>query len=702
MTITKEKKIILELAALVALLVPLLTLFKEGYPLYYAVRYNRIYSEWIELLIIAILSFAINFGIKKMHKRIVAIAIMILAFAYLHSTLIPVVASGLYLMALSLTGNLISGVSVVIIAEAVLSLFGAGTATGIRIFVLIATVITAVIVLRKYSFKHKFKINLYDPMFRLTVAVVLIVFLLNLCRLNITLDYDSLWYGFRSDHVLAPNGSIFEDLGLVGMVYTYSKGFEILTLPLSGLRSHAYILCFNLWIYLVGLKYTYKLAQRLSGKWLAYAAVIITALIPGITNMAVSAKSDMFTWVLQIMMLEKYFEYVDREGGFSSIIPFYLLSLTMKPTAVIFSTALFGMMIVYAVYRIIRDKETVQKPRIDAAIILSAIALIITWTRTFILTGVPFTSVFSGVLEALGFSMKYPFTAKSLPQNYQERSAVLVLADRVCKMLLSPVGKDMSHVIIAWGGSILFVLIVVIAIFRIKKCERRTAMRFVAIPFVIVNLISLAMLYQVDGNYYMMLYSLIIILAVYAAHDNLGIGNIIKLGFDKIVGKEKYFTGVLMVLLLVFQLFIITVTNWSSVLGFTPIKLNKGLYNHKNEERIELMQDGPEIYTLLNADGGSTKVVAFAEHPTCLKLPCIVESYSDIRAPWGNAELVETTDAFIEYLKFYEAEYLYCDDDFLNQEDWYWAKGLVEDMQSRGIVTEVVREGSCYLLKVDL
>ena len=40
---------------------------------------------------------------------------------------------------------------------------------------------------------------------------------------------------------MAGGTGLYENPGLVGMVYVYSKGFEVLTLPLCDLASHSYL-----------------------------------------------------------------------------------------------------------------------------------------------------------------------------------------------------------------------------------------------------------------------------------------------------------------------------------------------------------------------------------------------------------------------------------------------------------------------------
>lgn len=42
-----------------------------------------------------------------------------------------------------------------------------------------------------------------------------------------------------------------------------------------------------------------------------------------------------------------------------------------------------------------------------------------------------------------------------------------------------------------------------------------------------------------------------------------------------------------------------------------------------------------------------------------LQFPCVVQSYKDITSPWGNVELVNTVEAFEEYMAYAQADYAY-------------------------------------------
>ena len=73
------------------------------------------------------------------------------------------------------------------------------------------------------------------------------MFFLQAGRLNHELDYDSLHYGLRSAYVLDNGNGIYKNLGLINLVYTYSKGAEVLVLPLSGTPTYGFVLSFTFW-----------------------------------------------------------------------------------------------------------------------------------------------------------------------------------------------------------------------------------------------------------------------------------------------------------------------------------------------------------------------------------------------------------------------------------------------------------------------
>lgn len=726
--------------------VPSIRLFEEGDWLYYVIREPAMHKAWLEIIILAVFVFFVCLRVKKQRSCNCLLLIILIAVSYLYGMLFPVLLASMYFLLILSISDFVTGTSIVILIATVLSIIKLCNPYSLLISVILTAIVVNIfrfkkssdtngvslfqIIIKKSGFKA---INSdYSLQNRLISAVVFLVVLVQIARANNCIDFDSLWYGVRSGYVLAPNGDIFEDLGLVGMVYTYPKGFEILTLPLSGTPSYSVITAFNLSIFIYGLKKTWSIVNTIGERKGAATAVILTALVPGIVNMTLSAKPDIITWALQITMLDAFFKAVrsySRTENSITVISAFILSLAMKPTSFVFSTALFGMMLLYTFIRYVRHKNaenySFHLSKHYLRVLLPLSALTIVCYRTWKLTGMPVTSVFSGILGKLGFTLKYPFAASSIPQSYQEGSPIVIALKRMVKMLLMPDGKDMSHVLIAWGGSIFFILSLIIVSGNILKLKQylktrnqmplkgvnhtnpvSMAMWIIFLPYVIICFITLSMLYQVDGNYYMTLYSIIILSALYVlkeymtyqTDENAGAGayDTLKRSSSE---KKNLPIYIPIVAICVFQFLFITMTNWAGTTGFTEISLNQGYYDHRAYYELVLTKEDGRIYSLL-AENPQAKVVAFGTHPECLQFPCIVESYNDITSPWGNVEIVNTADAFIKYLSFFSADYVYADAEHLKEDAWQWSKGLLDEMTSRGVLYDFIFEGENWIAKV--
>ena len=136
------------------------------------------------------------------------------------------------------------------------------------------------------------------------LALLFTMAMIQIARVNLWPDYDSLHYGLRSPYILDNGRGIYENLGIINLVYTYPKGFEILSLPLAGTNTFGYMLCFNLWLTFLVLALTFGLAWKLSGDLgTGLLAAVFVSMVPGVMNMAITAKSDTATLVCQLCIL---------------------------------------------------------------------------------------------------------------------------------------------------------------------------------------------------------------------------------------------------------------------------------------------------------------------------------------------------------------------------------------------------------------
>ena len=544
-----------------------------------------------------------------------------------------------------------------------------------------------------------------------------LMFLIQVGRLNIALDFDTLWYGVRSQYIVAGGTGLYENPGLVGMVYVYSKGFEVLTLPLCDRASHSYLTFFNLWLAVLGIGAMVWNAVLLTGnrkqeteKKLTYHSVlpgimaaVLTVSVPGIMNMALTAKADLITWLLQLIMLGCFFQYIHVYENhwifLSGAAGSYFLSLTMKPTSLVFSTAVFGMMGLYLLWFWFHERGVAADlfhhlVRLIGSLCLPFGALVGIWARTMKITGMPVTSVFTSIFAWFGFKMKYPFATSELPQNYQEESTLHVLARRIWQMLMQPQGEDMGHVILAWGTSLMAVLIVMLVLYGIfsKKGDEQShiwnAALVIFFPFVIVSLISLSMLYQIDGNYFMLLYSMLILGACRA------MVYFKKIGFYPLASK-------CLAPLLVLNLIVTAISSWAWTAGFSEIHLlNKGRVNHRAQEQARMEEKGNTLIWQEVSQDPENRVIAFGTHPYCLQFPCNVESYKDITSPWGNVELVNSPEAFETYMAYAKTDYVYAEAGYLGPGSWEWSLDLLRELIRRGSLTDLFFENGNMLARV--
>lgn len=747
----------LVLFCVAAVLIPVKTLFTgNGFFADY-IHFTESKRMYVEIAILAVLIFGGLALLKRGRSRMYWLTAVVLVFSWIHVVFLPMVVSAVYLISLLAIGRFLRkrvffrgtvrersyfsfymdflfGASFAIVVYCLLSALGVGKIAWMRLSVYALGV--AALGFDFSSISCQCIMGWQTPSWMLDGSGVsreiprrvrrawtlaagwcVLMFLIQVGRLNIALDFDTLWYGVRSQYIVAGGTGLYENPGLVGMVYVYSKGFEVLTLPLCDLASHSYLTFFNLWLAVLGIGAMVWNAVLLTGnrkqeteKKLTYHSVlpgimaaVLTVSVPGIMNMALTAKADLITWLLQLIMLGCFFQYIHVYENhwifLSGAAGSYFLSLTMKPTSLVFSTAVFGMMGLYLLWFWFHERGAAadlfhHMVRLIGSLCLPFGALVGIWARTMKITGMPVTSVFTSIFAWFGFKMKYPFATSELPQNYQEESTLHVLARRIWQMLMQPQGEDMGHVILAWGTSLMAVLIVMLVLYGIfsKKGDEQShiwnAALVIFFPFVIVSLISLSMLYQIDGNYFMLLYSMLILGACRA------MVYFKKIGFYPLASK-------CLAPLLVLNLIVTAISSWAWTAGFSEIHLlNKGRVNHRAQEQARIEEKGNTLIWQEVSQDPENRVIAFGTHPYCLQFPCNVESYKDITSPWGNVELVNSPEAFETYMAYAKTDYVYAEAGYLGPGSWEWSLDLLRELIRRGSLTDLFFENGNMLARV--
>ena len=529
----------LVLFCVAAVLIPAKTLFTgNGFFADY-IHFTESKRMYVEIAILAVLIFGGLALLKRGRSRMYWLTAVVLVFSWIHVVFLPMVVSAVYLISLLAIGRFLRkrvffrgtvwersyfsfymdflfGASFAIVVYCLLSALGVGKIAWMRLSVYALGAAALGFDFSSISCQCIMGWQTLSWMldgsgvsreiprrvrraWTLAAGWCVLMFLIQVGRLNIALDFDTLWYGVRSQYIVAGGTGLYENPGLVGMVYVYSKGFEVLTLPLCDLASHSYLTFFNLWLAVLGIGAMVWNAVLLTGnrkqeteKKLTYHSVlpgimaaVLSISVPGIMNMALTAKADLITWLLQLIMLGCFFQYIHVYENhwifLSGAAGSYFLSLTMKPTSLVFSTAVFGMMGLYLLWFWFHERGAAADlfhhlVRLIGSLCLPFGALAGIWARTMKITGMPVTSVFTSIFAWFGFKMKYPFATSELPQNYQEESTLHVLARRIWQMLMQPQGEDMGHVILAWGTSLMAVLIVMLVLYGIlsKKGDEQS------------------------------------------------------------------------------------------------------------------------------------------------------------------------------------------------------------------------------------
>ena len=652
--------------------------------------------------------------------RIYILGGLVVIFTYSHCMLLPLLACTFYCVQIILLGHWIDekifkkfgqkiavyfeflvGVSANIIAFAVMSILGIGKILYLQCFV----AVTGGLLLAKYYkiFFRKMKsaISFLNSQYNMIVIIVLFL-MIAIGRAAIAIDYDSIWYGVRGALVLDNGKGIYENLNLTGCVYTYPKGFEILALPTSESESFGYIYMLNIIfsIYIIAL--SWSCTKELIGKEKAYIVAIMVSSVPGIMNMATTAKSDILTVIIQLISFYAGILFVKEEKKlyFEIALFAYILSLAFKPTAIIYSTAIFvPILFIY----IMHHKKIKGDSRCLKIQILSVGTLFLVWLRTYMLTGMPAMSVWAGLFSKFGFKVKYPYTTSvaNRGSNFRSvntwftRDVIYNAIERIKNFYLAPITEDMDHIVIVWGTVLITILTLVsliIFIFGIRKFidkfKSERIFRFVMFIFMIQfggSIVTLWIGTKPDGNYFMLYYAISII----------SLGCFIVNNINALVGEATYCIRTITGLYIIYNLIVTSTTNWAWAQGFTPISWkNCGYYNNREQLKQRFAEWG--VNQLYDEMCSSTRnrVMVFGK-VDYWNLNCISEPYIDI-SYWGNGEIVSSPENYCDYLRYVQCDYIFVENGFVGTDSNEYC--LLMKLFDENMVENVEEENGHILL----
>jgi hypothetical protein len=327
--------------------------------------------------------------------------------------------------------------------------------------------------------------------------VLLALVLLQFGKAAVVVDYDSNWYGLRPEKVLFGDRSIFADLRLVHFGYHFSvKLLEVLAAPVSGLGEFAFIFAVNVGVLAVTMIVFYRFAREAGGSVReSLLLACLGASIPGVSNMATTAKADLLSVLLGTLAALHLWRAVRAQQlapALPGLVALTLMLLTRLTAYLYFPLLLLGAALAWANARLAGARPPPDTPPVDRraalrlwapVLLLSAADAVAFSIRTWRGTGMPTTPILSGLWTALGMHYRYPTDALArdyaLGAHFNHASE---LFDLWYQLFFNPTGLE--HVLISWpgNGGLLFLILGVFSLLIRRPSWRETGLWLLVLP----------------------------------------------------------------------------------------------------------------------------------------------------------------------------------------------------------------------------
>ncbi|MBK8286711.1 MAG: hypothetical protein IPK97_18625 [Ahniella sp.] len=383
------------------------------------------------------------------------------------------------------------------------------------------------------------------PLQRAVVALIGVYLLVQLARSNAVIGYDTLWYLARGQSVLAPNGSLFEPLGLVSAVHYAPKLFEAWLLPWEAAHDLSFQFAQSLvFVCAAGFLAADLFARAGMPKGWRPVAVLALLSLPAIGATALQLKNDVVAWYLVLLGLVAALRWLEsgRFGDLCWVIGASLLACSAKLTVLPMIAAIILVMLIVACFRgktwlFNVTRETGDGWFLGFSIVICFAMLFRTWWLCGLPTIGPEPLV--AIWRFLGFELTPP--AGSLkwlwPQDWSDAPWLLPEA------LFRP--DDLPKIRIAWTGHV-WLLCGMLALFwrRLPPVVATPAVSqsgWLLWPLAFLGLVLLmAWRYETrgaDGNYYLIPVTAAVVLGLSAATrvcvtraQKLGLSSLLMMG----------------------------------------------------------------------------------------------------------------------------------------------------------------------------
>ncbi len=274
-------------------------------------------------------------------------------------------------------------------------------------------------------------------------------------RSKVALGYDDRWYGLQAEHVLVPNHSIFEPLGLVSPVHYYPKLYEMWLLPLSSTGDSSVLSGMTILFALLLLIVSRQLMRDAElGGALKFPVLALIATLPAFANAAVEPKPDVVAifFILLTAVAAASFARKPSLDAACWLAIGAALACASKLTAIPYAGTLLLLTGLSGWRRQSRARSepnfAFQTGLLTALLTLPLVGFVV--ARTWLLAGMPTIGpdpLFK-LWQSFGFKLREPAgtLAWAQPQDWADVPQLLLDA------LFRP--QVLPHVVITWTGNV--------------------------------------------------------------------------------------------------------------------------------------------------------------------------------------------------------------------------------------------------------
>lgn len=592
-------------------------------------------------------------------KIVIPYIVLTSVYLYFHGVLLPVAVMVLYIAMYMYFGRCICkevksryflsiyflyGVCLWGTGAVIISLFGYGTIICLDIYTTILLIyfivskkgIQIVNVIRKIVGYKIVKISEIIPFIVILLAISALF-----AKTNIAHDYDSLWYGLRTQYVLIGENSFYDDLGYMAFVYYYPKMVELFYAPISFIKDYSFIISGNIIIYTLLLINCGIFIKKISRKSILYVVAMI-ACIPALANISATAKPDIWG-VFFVVTGVCIWEDFRREKKYEWLILAYLfigLSFFTKLTYILWG----GICLFYISMILIKSKniniqelkKSFWEYRLLIVIALAFMSGVV--YRTIYLTGTPFyplfiTDIFTADNIFLKTEKAYIFDVDLSNIN------INMILYRLYQFVFDP--SKLGHVVMLWTSNV-YVIFLFIYFFQLRKQIKNHINNVF-----LVCMLLLGMVYYMvgmlgpDGNYFILPIIMIILLLINMCDVSL---------IDRFCNEKM-----LIILCTLFPIMFVSHSSWRYGTQAFPTSII--INNYENEGyNLSLMQHYglSNIYNEVAMFECDDRVISSCEKGddhVMHRMPCALERFAEIdNTALSNTLWSDNYESFSIYL----------------------------------------------------